>query len=537
MGTPLTSRSPSSTYTYLLKVEGGLSTTLRPVEDGSGVSSVLYLGTVSAAIDGDFAVSGVLSGDGAGLTNLNADNIAAGTLPIERGGTDATTATGALTNLLPDQSGNAGKVLQTDGDSVSWAIAGGTVTSVALILPTSVFSVSGSPVINSGTLTGVFNQQSGNHVFAGPTGVSPAEPSFRLLIADDLPNTVVYTDGSYADPSWITSLAVSKLTGTIAVNQGGTGQTTASGAFDALSPASVTGDLIYYNGSTNTRLSGNSVATRKFLIQSGNGTNAGAPFWDILTTGDLPSGISSPLTTKGDIYVFSSNNTRLPVGTSGQILMSDPDVAFGLRWVSPSETNTTAGGDESEIQYHRGGELDGADALLYNTASPHLKVLAQANTSVPVEIRAHSTQTADLLQLKKSNGNLVSAFDKTGYGFPLMATFLLAQGEPAVTGVNLTSELVVPYPGKITKAVARGKTAPQGASFIVDINLNGTSIWNTNQANRLRLADNDVDGEQTSFDTTAVVAGDILSIDVDQVGSTTEGQDITIQLTMLLGNQ
>lgn len=63
----------------------------------------------------------------------------------------------------------------------------GTVISVGLSLPGSVFSVSGSPVGGTGTLTGSFINQSANTVFAGPTGGGPGTPSFRALVAADLP--------------------------------------------------------------------------------------------------------------------------------------------------------------------------------------------------------------------------------------------------------------------------------------------------------------------------------------------------------------
>lgn len=46
-------------------------------------------------------------------------------LQIRNGGTGASTAIGARNNLLPDQTGNAGKVLQTDGTNVSWQSKGG----------------------------------------------------------------------------------------------------------------------------------------------------------------------------------------------------------------------------------------------------------------------------------------------------------------------------------------------------------------------------------------------------------------------------
>jgi hypothetical protein len=40
----------------------------------------------------------------------------------------------------------------------------------------------------------------------------------------------------------------------------------------------------------------------------------------------------SPVNTKGDIYVFSSINDRLPASTDGSVLLSDSTVPLGLRW-------------------------------------------------------------------------------------------------------------------------------------------------------------------------------------------------------------
>ncbi|MBX3041546.1 MAG: hypothetical protein KF789_12635, partial [Bdellovibrionaceae bacterium] len=45
------------------------------------------------------------------------------TLPVNKGGTGATTEQGARTNLLPAQGGNAGKLLQTNGTDVLWVDA------------------------------------------------------------------------------------------------------------------------------------------------------------------------------------------------------------------------------------------------------------------------------------------------------------------------------------------------------------------------------------------------------------------------------
>ena len=52
-----------------------------------------------------------------------------------------------------------------------------------------------------------------------------------------------------------------------------------------------------------------------------------------ITIGDIPSsGSASPLTTKGDLYSFDTDNARLPIGTDGQILVADSNEATGLKW-------------------------------------------------------------------------------------------------------------------------------------------------------------------------------------------------------------
>jgi hypothetical protein len=47
-------------------------------------------------------------------------------------------------------------------------------------------------------------------------------------------------------------------------------------------------------------------------------------------------GATSPLTTKGDLYTFSTSDTRLGVGTDGHTLVADSGEATGLKWAAPS---------------------------------------------------------------------------------------------------------------------------------------------------------------------------------------------------------
>ncbi len=97
-------------------------------------------------------------------------------------------------------------------------------------------------------------------------------------------------------------------------------------------------------------------------------------------------------------------------------------------------------------------------------------------------------------------------------------------------GTDLAPLIIAPFALTILKAFARVKTAPTGASVIIDVNKNGTSIWATTQANRLTIAAAALSASQTAFDTTTLAEGDYLTIDVDQIGSTIAGADLTVEL-------
>lgn len=72
-------------------------------------------------------------------------------------------------------------------------------------------------------------------------------------------------------------------------------------------------------------------------------------------------------------------------------------------------------------------------------------------------------------------------------------------------------------------------TAPTGAAVIVDVNKNGTTIFTT-QANRPTVAAGQNTSLVNSPDVDALVQGDYLSVDIDQIGSTFAGADATIQV-------
>jgi len=116
----------------------------------------------------------------------------------------------AFPSAASQGNGSYAVALDTDilyvSDGTAWLLAanpassGGTVTSVGFTEGSTVpiFTITGSPVTGSGTLTETLKTQTANTIFAGPTTGIAAQPGFRALVVADIPTgnlTDVGTDG------------------------------------------------------------------------------------------------------------------------------------------------------------------------------------------------------------------------------------------------------------------------------------------------------------------------------------------------------
>lgn len=152
------------------------------------------------------------------------------------------------------------------------ALNSGTVTSVALTAPAE-FIVAGSPITTSGTLAITKATEAANKVWAGPTTGSAAQPTFRSLVAADLPagtGTVTSIDvsggttGLTTSGGPITTSGTITLAGDLNAAHGGTGFTSYA-----------VGDLLYAD-TTTTLAKLADVAVGSVLISGGIGV---APSW------------------------------------------------------------------------------------------------------------------------------------------------------------------------------------------------------------------------------------------------------------------
>lgn len=84
-------------------------------------------------------------------------------------------------------------------------------------------------------------------------------------------------------------------------------------------------------------------------------------------------------------------------------------------------------------------------------------------------------------------------------------------------------------PLTIRSVRASVKTAPAGSSLIADVNLDGVTIFTT-QANRPTIPDGALTSGMAVPAVTVWPAGSFLTADVDQIGSTTPGAELVIQV-------
>ena len=251
---------------------------------------------------------------------------------------------------------------------LSWILptGAGTVTSVTLALP-SQFNVTIPNVTTTGTLTAAWNTQTTNYVLAGPTTGAPAAPTFRALVAADIPTL------SYQAP-------IGTISGLVKGN-GANALTAATAGVDYQSAQSVTG-IVKSSGTTRsaatsgtdyapgtsalgTGIIKSTTSTGVLSIAAGADINstfgsqtqnyvyaapssgAGSPTFRALTVTDMPiSGLQSRSTvsaTTGSLAYQTSATVTIPVAKGYALYSIQSSVGS---WVT-IYTNTTSMSNDS----------------------------------------------------------------------------------------------------------------------------------------------------------------------------------------------
>lgn len=228
------------------------------------------------------------------------------TVPGTKGGTGhATTTTG---DILVGTSGNAWakmglggalEVLRVNaaGTGLEYAAAGtGSVTDFSAGDLSPLFTTSEATTTTTPALTFTLSNAAANTAFGNFTG-GAAQPSF----------------------------------GTVSIGAGGTGQTSATAAFDALAPTTTQGDLIYYNGSDNVRLA---KGTANQVVGMNSGATAPEYKSVVAGTGITVNHTANQIeivnSTLGTVTNFSAGDLSPLFTTSEATTTSTPALSFTL---------------------------------------------------------------------------------------------------------------------------------------------------------------------------------------------------------------
>ena len=154
-------------------------------------------------------------------------------------------------------------------------------------------------------------------------------------------------------------------------------------------------------------------------------------------------GSVSPLTTKGDLYTYTTTNARLPIGLNGQVLTVDTSTSTGLAW-----TNTGGGGGGSVIGFTFTNANGITGSVATPTTTPNLTLSLGAIT--PTSVAASGTITGS---------NISGTFSGTSSGTNTGDQTITLTGD--VTGSG-TGSFATSYTG--TVPIAKGGTGQTTAN-------------------------------------------------------------------------
>jgi len=153
------------------------------------------------------------------------------------------------------------------------------------------------------------------------------------------------------------------------------------------------------------------------------------------------------------------------------------------------------------------------------------------------QITSYDESTIPVLneELRKLNAQLdkvINGNDSTANTANTKYIYFFIPDDTLTTGTDKLGRIYMPFAGTISEAHASVKTAPTGADIVVDLNLNGSTIWST-QTNRVTIAASANIGTQTTFNTASFASGDYFTIDLDTVGSSVAGAKLVVRLKVV----
>lgn len=371
--------------------------------------------------------------------------------PITTAGTFAVTLANQSANQVWAGPTGGGAAAPTFRALVAADFPAGIVSSVALSLP-AIFSVSGSPVTSSGTLTGTLANQTANYIWAGPVSGGAAAPTFRAMVAADVPNSLI----TYAK---IQNMTTARLLGRTTAGSGvveeisvGAGLTLTAGVLDTAGGAGVTG-----SGTANyvPAWSSSGVLTDSPYNQSGG----------ILTNTTTDGGLRVTRTgTDALMYIQSSANLaydgQITIGVSNATkaaslyLVASTEtisVVGSMIWTNDATSDIGASGANRPRDAYLSRSLYAASLKLLGSSSGTATITPPAAAGTPTLTLPTSTGTLALTSdvttaVSGTSGKLAKFTGTNAVGNSIITesgATLSAAGTFTIVGQSNTNQLVV----------------------------------------------------------------------------------------------
>lgn len=402
--------------------------------------------------------------------------------------------------------GTNGQVLKSNGSSVYWATdnnAGGTVTSVrvqATSPVTSSVNTAQSATLNTtialadgyGDTKNPYAAKAKNVVLAGPSSGNNAAPTFRALVADDLPDASTSAQGvvqlSDATNSTSTTLAATanavkkaydlangKTANTGTVTKVSTGAGLTGG--DITTTGTVKANLTSETKLTNAAADGTETSGRVYPVRlDKNGKLAVNVPWTNVNSGYATSGHTHSLSIATD---SGTNELTLAHSTKYKITAGGDSFVFTMPASGNTDTKVTSVGnhytpsggtpiDSTTAEAPAGGILYAENISITKDAAGHVTGLSQLSGTLKSETAASGGTTLSLVTTgEKATWNAKTT--NTGTVTKVSTGAGLTGGDITSTGTvkaALTSET------KLTNAAADG-TETSGRVYPVRLDKNG----------------------------------------------------------------